>query len=156
MAALMGIPDLWGDEINADVLPPLVVLKLQAQKLHQRTQGLLTARVHTVTTSSTNENCHKMELHSPTINCTEPILEVRHQVLVPYPVSIYILEPIEWDDGTKSKEQLYLNASVLIQKLRIALQSPPIRSAIDSLLAMSNEQRSGYTTPDTEVTPQGT
>ena len=43
------IPSLWPSDIMVDVRPPLEILRGQAEKIAEITQGILTAEVTTVT-----------------------------------------------------------------------------------------------------------
>ena len=154
MATVTEIPDLWGDDIKVDVLSPLAILKVQGELLGTKTKGLLAG----LTTSGLagakqeREEIHQFDLHSPAVNYTENVLTVRHKQGRPYPVDLRLQTAIDWpkqlweasgseysEDGTSSDCRCG-NEKEFLLALRAALQSPPVRSAIDSILAMSNER----------------
>ena len=62
------IPDLWSDDIQVDVLTPLVILRAQESRLGRKTQGILEARVTTVATEAWIQ--HQLDLIAPALSTT--------------------------------------------------------------------------------------
>lgn len=157
------IPDLWSDDIQVDVLPPLVILKAQSEPISRKTKGILRTEVTTVVAHQDTPEAtttHVLDLVAPALNYSESLLEVCHKQDRMYPATLTVPDPIRWDLASDPPVDLNpitaeLNAALklsarsvtassvaeLIKHLRRALQSRNTRSAIDSLLAMSNEKR---------------
>jgi hypothetical protein len=137
------IPDLWGDDIKVDVLPPLIILKAQDEAIRRKTQGTL----HTeIITAEEEQNdaiwvIHTLDLIAAAIGYRESILTVSHEREKLYPVAIEVGVPIEWTDGTPAHRIRCFSADEFIRELRAALQSPLTKSTIATLLARSNEER---------------
>src|SRR5687767_12025512 len=80
------IPDLWPNEINIAVLPPVAVLKTQAAIIAQKTKGLVTGRVETATDGG--ELHHELDLVAPVLSYRHRILDIKHERELLYPVEI--------------------------------------------------------------------
>lgn len=144
------IPDLWDADIRVDVLSPLAILKIQAERLTQRTKGLLRARVYTTAEGSGDEpdDVHHLELFAPAINYTEQILTVENRSGRAYPAMLEMTTPISWESGdNKTPSRWCGNEAEFLKYLGTALKSSPVRSAIDSILALSNERNAPPTAP---------
>src|SRR5687767_8074725 len=61
------IPSLWPQDIRVDVLPPLVVLKVQAAKIQELTKGVLEAEITTVT-GERDFTVHRLDLVAPELD----------------------------------------------------------------------------------------
>jgi hypothetical protein len=140
------IPDLWGSDIDVDVVPPLAILKTQAQAIGVRTKGLLAAEV--VSNDQTVNDgpqwwTHTFLLQAPPIGFHgEELLEVSHEGERYYPVSIQLPTAIAWGKlAGKQESLLCTDQSEFMTALSAALTSPPIRAALSSLLARVNEKQ---------------
>lgn len=145
-----GIPDLWSDDIQVDVLPPAVILRRQGEALSSKTQGILTARVLSGRPiDHTDTRIHSLELVAPALGYSEVILKVEHDESRPYPVSLTLPDAIVWPSVQPTAEQPFgpleretVTANTVkqfLEFLRAALRSEQTRSTIDTLLARSNE-----------------
>ncbi len=141
MANVIEIPDLWGNDINVEVVSPATILKVQAEKLSLKTKGVLLARTY-----PSGDGCdgadvtHHLELHAPAINYTEEVLAISHVQNRAYPVVIRMPASIAWERQEQASTKWCGNEEEFMQALRTALRSYPVRSAIDSILAESNER----------------
>lgn len=143
------IPDLWSDDIKVDVLPPLVILKAQSEPISRKTKGILRTEVTTtIAHQGTPEaaTTHVLDLVAPALNYSESLLEVTHRQDRMYPVTLTVPDPIPWNmgyDGLSAPRQSVAakSADELIGYLRQALRAPNTRSAIESVLARTNEAR---------------
>ena len=172
------IPDLWGGNIDVDVVPPLVILKTQAEAIARRTKGVLTGNVTTVFggEESKGQTIHQLLINAPSLGYTEHLLSVTHGEDRVYPSEVRMPVAISWLPG-KERPVSITNISItnimeavndpasprytiacvsqdaLISALRVAFTSPPVTATLNSLLARVNEQRLAKTPP---VTPAGT
>lgn len=139
------IPDLWDDDINIDVLPPLVILKAQDEGIRRKTQGILHTDIST--TSETDDSdttwiTHTLDLVATAIGYQESILRVTCREDRLYPATIGTPEQITWSDGKTASDMVRcFDPDEFITELRTALRSPPTKAAIATLLARSNEAR---------------
>ncbi len=165
MAAVAEIPDLWGQGIKVDQVSPLAILKTQAELLSIKTKGLLIGRTGSLVVGekeNAREEVHQFEIYSPVLNFTEHLFEIRHKERRPYPVTITLPERVAWPvelmppsqdafpqaiaSPFKSPSTVLAtececrDGDVFIRALGVVLTSSAIRSAIDSILAMSNER----------------
>lgn len=165
------IPDLWGDDIDVDVVPPLAILKTQAEAISRRTKGILKAEVVSSPTSvasreslsltadtggplfepensASSQNLpywiHMLVLQAPAIEYEEELLTVSHHDKRLYPVTIEVPSKIIWTH-TKSvfqKTAIECNdQQELLAALSTALGSAPTKSVLNSLLAKVNETK---------------
>ncbi len=124
------IPDLWGDEITPNVLTPLVILRAQIPGLERRSGGVLEAEV--ITIPKDEEVTHHFDLTARAFyGFRERILSVTHDRNHVYPVKVMAatLGPNEKADSQKG----------FIDLVGKVLKSPQVLSAIQSLIARSNE-----------------
>ncbi|VTU01782.1 unnamed protein product [Gemmataceae bacterium] len=157
------IPDLWGDDIKVDVLPPLVILKAQDGAISRKTTGILRAEVLTSESEEPDEDgyhkvvTHTLDLTAPALNYSESVLEVSHDSDRMYPAVVSVPDPIDWHARSDSPTPLASggvlglmahsrtvtahSADEFMTFLGRALQSRYTKATIDSLLAMSNEKR---------------
>jgi hypothetical protein len=140
------IPDLWGTDIDVDVVPPLVILRTQAQAIGVRTKGLLSAEVVSSDQTANDGShlwTHTFLLQAPPIDFHgEELLEVSHEDERYYPVTIQVPTAISW--GQLAGKQLSLlcaDQSEFMAALSAVLTSPPTRAALNSLLARVNEKQ---------------
>ncbi len=73
------IPSMWPDDIKADVLPPIAILRSQAEKIRDLTQSILFAEV-TTTTGHDDFSVHRLELVAPRLGDRRyGVLSVTHR-----------------------------------------------------------------------------
>lgn len=80
------VPDLWPDEVRADILTPLAILRIQAGYLNQRVGGILQADV--TTHASTAIVSHQLVLKAPSLEYSTAIVAVRHPTEQFYPATV--------------------------------------------------------------------
>ncbi len=128
--------DLWPDQIAVDAMPPVVLLQMQANALKNKTSGVLEARVQSETVECEAsfdrpeglEEEHSLYLIAPTLRYEERVLVASHEKDRLYPV---FLGPGE---VAHSQDEF-------IKLLREKLRSKRIMSAMQSMIARSNEAR---------------
>lgn len=167
------LPDLWGDDIQVGVLPPLVILKAQDEAIKRKTQGILRTEVSTTEPQTNPDNeevslhftIHSLDLVASALDYRESLLEVSHKPERAYPAMLQVPDPIRWDLASDpppvrgpvgvdldnmlkaSREVTAYSSEELITYLRRALRSRNTKAAIDSLLARSNEARIKHGVP---------
>src|SRR5205809_6006843 len=99
------IPDLWPDDFGeADVVPPVTILRAQAAALAKRTKGLVEGRV-----SSQAEHqyfLHPLALVAPALgDYSYSLLVLRHEIDL-YPCSVSASWEPSWTE-TKDEDTLY-------------------------------------------------
>jgi hypothetical protein len=152
------MPDLWPDVVKPAVLSPAAILRVQAAKLKQRTDGLLEAVVDSAGQMRGEKLhvLHRLELEVPSLNYyRHGILVAEHENPGAYPVFIVssILDapddsqeraPKPIDEVTHSgklsgtrcaDEQEFLDA------LGKILSSSQLKTLLVSLLAQINDAR---------------
>jgi hypothetical protein len=155
------IPNLWPDDIKVDVLPPLVILRAQASKIHQLTKGVLLGEV-TSTEDSDGFVTHRLDLIAPALdNRRARILSVTHREgFYPVVIEAECFRPkapprprsrpagevtsrffgsSEWPDP-KDWRPIGGGQDEFIRRVGEVLKSKEVRAVIDSLLALSNEK----------------
>lgn len=139
------IPSLWPDQIKVDILPPLVVLKAQAAALGRLTQGIVDAQVTSVKHPTRVE--HRLDLVVPALDdIRHRILTISHSPDRLYPVTLdadcYRLDPDDPRSGDEDFDARPVAATYdqFIDRLREVFQSPEVMSAVQSLIARSNER----------------
>ncbi|CAN5700587.1 hypothetical protein BH23PLA1_BH23PLA1_05790 [soil metagenome] len=162
-----GIPVLWSDDIKLDTLPPLAILRAQANALRQMTRGLLEAEV---TTSKREKGRveHRFDLIAPGLDgYRHRLFIVSHRAEMVYPVKVETTlhertavrrtprehtiheklaekRPTKRLPGAEETDLWTPNAATeqeFVEVVRQILQSNEVRSLIQSLVARSNEQR---------------
>jgi hypothetical protein len=154
------IPNLWPDDIKVDVLPPLVILRAQASKIHQLTKGVLLGEVTSIE-GSDGFVTHRLDLIAPALdNRRVRILSATHREGF-YPVVIEaecyrpkarsVAEMMHlgtlfdmkvgttWPDATNWRP-VAAGQSEFVKYIGEVLKSKEVRAVIDSLLALSNEK----------------
>ena len=137
------IPNLWPADLAVGVVSPRALLKTQASNLSPMTKGLLDGEV--LTAAGHSQVSHRLQLIAPALNgLRRTILTVSHGRDEPYPawVDADCFKPdeedierqpdVEWRPTAWTFEELL----ALVKK---ALESNHVRSAIQSLLALSSE-----------------
>jgi hypothetical protein len=82
------IPDLWPADLGSNgPLPPVVILRLQASRLAERTRGLLEAEVRS-TSGSAGQFNYTFELVAPALDDYRfPLFSIHHDINL-YPVVV--------------------------------------------------------------------
>lgn len=159
------IPSLWPSDIMVDVRPPLEILRGQAEKIAEITQGILTAEVTTVT-GHEDFAVHRLDLVAAKLDGRAyRILTGTHRAAF-YPVVIeadlYRLSYKEAIARTIAGNSLAAaltsvtggsswpptddwrpvanDQDEFLKRIAEVLRSPTVRSIIDSLLALCNEK----------------
>lgn len=135
------VTSYWPDDFNVKVLSPLAVLRLQAGTLSAKTQGLLDAEVVTATTQT--RTSHELQLVAPALGGERrTVLTVTHGASDPYPATLdaAVFEP---DPNYHDPDADWRPEASTVQEfkelVKNVLQSKPVRAAIQSLLARSEE-----------------
>src|SRR5579884_1134048 len=160
------IPDLWSNDIKVDVRSPLAILKVQEGILSQKTGGLLQATVSSVETETRVQ--HQLDLVAPSLGFyRERLLTAEHHRHRYYPVFVQaecfdpvlrrssnsplalaaesvrsLVRPPAFGEPTELSGPAGEKAATedeFIDLNRKVLQSQPVRSLIQSLIARINE-----------------
>ena len=129
------IPSLWPDSINASVLTPLAILRIQANALGKATKGLLEARVHSVRSGESVQ--HQVDVIAKALDYTHRILSVTHNATLVYPAQV----KAQVDVTGEILEQTAAHDEALIGVVKEVLRSEYVTSVVSSLIARSNEQK---------------
>lgn len=139
------IPDLWPSKIKIDVLPPIVILKVQEGLLASKTRGLLEAKLATVETESLVQ--HQLDLLAPSLNFyRERILSATHDRRMLYPVTVTARgfdsthSPLH-TNGAETVQRRAATEEEFLELVRQVLQSELVRALVCSLLARINEEK---------------
>lgn len=143
------IPDLWPDDLNVSVLSPLAILKVQQQKIGQRTRKLLEAEVRRI--ESDKWVSYEFDLTAPSLEggYTETVLKATHEKGKYYPVTVsaqcFLPSGFDGDyhegpSGLMDDERQATTDVEFIDLVRDVLRSSEVRALISSLLASVNEQ----------------
>ncbi len=137
------IPDLWSDQISSDVLTPLVILRAQIPGLQRRTKGVVESEINSVIKAKSV--IHNFDLMAPALGTRERILIVTHDRDRVYPVT---LEAAYFARKHGSVEMTAMYEEEFISLVAEVLSSPDVLSAIQSLVARSNEISSSALSDD--------
>lgn len=133
------IPNLWPlDALSLEVRSPLTVLRAQAARLTQMSKGVLRAEVKSVTQGEKAEDkqtYHLLDVTAPAAgNLRRTVVVVVHKEDGAYPARI-----VQAPDGREYAS----SEAEFIQILSGVLNSSQTVSALQSLLARSNEKHPG-------------
>lgn len=147
------IPDLWGPKISVDVLTPIAILNAQVTLLKQKTQGIVLAELK----SSVDDKqivTILFDLVAPAVgNFRSRVLAVRHKADFVYPALVtsgafnvdyaaaLSLGELKWGAAEDQYSKLARTEDEFLSLLQEALQSGPIMSIVQSMIARSNEAR---------------
>lgn len=164
------IPTLWPEDIKVDILPPLTILRYQAAKLREITKGILEAEVTTVTgpddfvshrldliapnldgrrvrvlTATHRVDYYPVVLEAecfvPSTIAAESVRKAALQTLAAgmgidtrthYPTRQWP-PPGDWRPVVSNQDEL-------LRRLAEVFRSVEVRSAIDSMIALSNQK----------------
>src|SRR5687768_13665848 len=124
------IPDLWGDDIQVDVLPPLVILKAQDEAIRRKTQGILRTEVISTEEQGGGDSgwvIHTLDVIALAMGYRESLLTVSHGSERLYPATVEMPEHIAWSDGTVSIQIRCFTAAEFLRELGVALRSGPTK-----------------------------
>lgn len=137
-----GIPVLWSDDINVEIVSPLAILRAQLDPLRTLTKGLLEGEIVSNPTEVENEVEHVLYLVAPTLsNYRFEILSLTHQDHLVYPVAV---ESVAIEENPRASFRHVETAETedrFIQILGEVLRSDRVRSVIHALLARINEEK---------------
>lgn len=138
------IPNLWPIEtVSVEILPPLVILRIQAENLTQMMHGLLQGEI---TTEVTDKGIvqHHFDIVAPALNSyRHRLFSVTHDENLVYPVSHNA--PFDGDihHAISEVHGIYTNEANTENDFLIALKeifrTRRVLSVINSLVARSNE-----------------
>jgi hypothetical protein len=159
------IPDLWPESLRVDVLTPYAVISAQATKLKERTQGLVEGLVSSRAVPP-GLICHTFDLFAPVLSFRYTLFRLWHQESMPYPVALWASQespstpPADIaralsDIRSSVASDVVLDEEALIIRLRNEFEHPTTRTVIGSLIARSNEFRTG-SAPEVEIETPGT
>jgi hypothetical protein len=149
------IEDLWPDDIRVDVRTPLQIMRVQEGLLGKKLRGVLEAEVASRFTDTLVR--HEFDLIAPGLGgYRERIFSATHDRKRIYPVTVEAacflresellanrvlrsMAPGPYVEPSDCKEAA--TEEDLIELIRQILHSPEVRSAIQSLVAQSNEVR---------------
>jgi hypothetical protein len=122
--------DLWPADFGAlSVVPPVTILRMQAARLAERTQGLVEA--YTVSGQRNADFYYLFYLRAPALdNYSYLLLSVLH------PIGLY---PATLVAETTGETYTAATEEDFKEKLRSVLSSPEARRVVQSLLAQSQE-----------------
>jgi hypothetical protein len=132
------MPDLWPDEIATEgIIPPLTILREQAQHLKKKTKGLIEGVVNTHKTSDKDKTifAHGFYLSVPALdNYSYLLIIVNHDVGL-YPVDV-VFQPVV--NGVKCEHpEAFMNA------LKLFFSHEATLKILSSLLAQAQETEKG-------------
>jgi hypothetical protein len=158
------IPDLWPTSaLKIDILTPIAILRSQATRLSQKTQGLLVAET-TVTTGSNNQIMLGLEVVAPALNNhRQRLLSVQYTKDEIYPARVSA-RGFRITETTRSTSLLSADKTItksvdektaysdneFIKIVQEALQAPETVALLQSLIARSNEATSDSPPTDEE------
>ena len=138
------IPNLWPSAVSVETLPPVAILRVQAQNLTQMTHGLLQGEV--ISADGDPEAVrHHLDVVAPGFNGYRfRILTVQHGSDLVYPVSLihpaaFSTEEIDEYENPYTIRPTAYSEDEFIQILKDVFQSGHVLSVINSLIAQSNE-----------------
>ncbi len=83
------LQDLWPDDINVEVLPPVAILRAQLEPLRHKTKGILQAELDVVNSDSSNLITYNLDIIAPSLaSYRHRILTATHDKILVYPVTI--------------------------------------------------------------------
>jgi hypothetical protein len=144
------IPDLWPETLKPDVLSPVAILRTQAAKLSERTNGLLEADVvsSVVVDGEAQTRRYVLEITAPALGHRKfQVLAAEHSMTGAYPVKLHSDFLPEADSDTASSLVLFdsksrecENQSSFQKYLAKTLSSQKLLTVLESLLAQINDQ----------------
>jgi hypothetical protein len=148
------IPDLWPDDIRADLRTPLAILRAQGNLLVRRTQGILEADVLTAQNEGSVQ--HNLDVIAPGVGYyRKTVIAARHQYDLPYPVTVISEAFVPKREFPAVPSPAVVRSLVLgaapenereaatqeefINLVREVLQSGYVKAIVQSLVARTNE-----------------
>lgn len=144
------IPNLWPRKFSRGILTPLAVLRVQAAKFKEMTDGLLDAEVTTETVEfedGETVSVHTLELIAPPLDSYKrTILTAQHAKPGAYPVTLYSDfieeedEDWEWDHDDENRMVANCGSQEgLFKRLGEVFGSPRLATLVESLIAQIND-----------------
>lgn len=123
----MSTENLWGDLPNYDVTaPPVSILKEQAEKLSEITEGLLIGKV-------TSANAQRDHLQCTLYIVVPGLSNYQYEVLTAvYPIGSYPISLLPTADGNTIK---CADEQEFKENIRLILQSESVKGVLSKLLA---------------------
>jgi hypothetical protein len=149
------IPDLWSDRISQSALAPRAILAAQAERLSQKTGGLVEGELY----EDRNDNniILRLDLFAPAIGYRETLLKARHREDRVYPVTITAVglgpkapPPIGVEGEADLPERTATSQDAFLDLVRQVLTSEETVASMGSAVARSNEVHP----PALEVRPE--
>jgi hypothetical protein len=155
------IPDLWPDDIRVDVLAPLQILRVQEALLGKKLQGVLEASVSMTTTDKFV--AYQFDLIAPFLRGRrERLFTTTHARGRIYPVTVEaecfvpknlvanmtVLAEVDKLFQLPTSLREAATQEEFVNLVREILHTGYVRSLIQSLVAQSNEARTGGVSPD--------
>jgi hypothetical protein len=160
------IPDLWSDDIRADILTPTMILKAQARALTRRTRGLIAAEVFVQEHTSMGAGHPLLVLRLDGVaaasdNQRYSLFSVAHHLRNPYPAALICAskEVADWvrrskalsvappdllPNPTEPELTVFTDAqTAFLAALEALVRSNEVRSLLHSIIAASNEATNG-------------
>lgn len=130
------IPDLWPDEIARTTVPtPLAILNIQANKLRDKTHGIIEAQVQRLTDNIKKREFYYFDIVAPALEgYTLRLFTAHHEVSLVYPILVMWGGFEEGFESASTPEEMY-------HFLQIIFGSRDTKSRLMSLIAQSNERR---------------
>ncbi len=146
------IPDLWPASVKVEILTPYAILRAQATKLTERTQGIVEGHVRSRAVAR-SLICHTFDLLAPVLSFRYTLLRLWHRETMVYPVlitqgldnslnPIKILQLIE-GEFVHSAFGLSRDEDTLLKNLSQIFTDASSGTVISSLIARTNEARDG-------------
>ena len=147
------VPNLWPRKFSRGILTPLAVLRVQAAKFKEMTDGLLDAEVVSSNgrdDEGTEVQSHSLEIIAPALDYyRRSILTAEHDNPGAYPVflvSQYLSKDLETEPldrlnyaTIRDKSATCNSQAGLLQVLQAIFNSPKLTGFIESLIAQIND-----------------
>lgn len=135
--------DLWPDEIRVEPLTPLRILRIQAERLRDKTQGRLVAEIVTTQKGSPvrtpeewgPEEVHRFEIVAKALN------DYRHQLAVCVHQSDFAYPVLVVADTLPDDGKLASSQDEFLQLMRGLLNAKSTVALIESLMARIAESK---------------
>ncbi len=140
------VPILWTKKFDRRVLTPLAVLRVQASKVKELSDGLLDAAV--ITTEGAGEEgkpvqTHSFEISAPALDhYTRSILTAEHDNPGAYPVSVtswYLAHDRRNSSLDETPCAYCQNQDEFVEAIKKVLQSARLTGFLESLIAQIND-----------------
>jgi hypothetical protein len=133
--------DLWPDDAFKDlgVIPPVEILREQANALTERTRGALRGLI--TSSSSGGDVIHTLHIHVPSLGYSIAILGLTHDPTLIYPATLKI--PIGKAPQAPEDMMLVTSDQALRADLRVVFASDRVVRIVRNLLAQVEHKEPG-------------